>query len=178
MRPKLNTVKWKVTHISITIYELLQTDLASSTKSSMSRDQFFSAVVDYLDESGYVPRMPIANMKQLFKSPYSNSEYYTFLKVEGNQYIKVVLDIRLTDHYHEDWGNYTERERHLYYMRTKVLPDLQQERGLDTSSADTEFIDVSKHDSTIFELIDVDGSLFNSYEDALVEVKQKIDALP
>lgn len=177
MRPRLNTVHWKTTHISITILELDETDIASSTKSNMNRDQFFSDVVNYLSRLGYVPRLPVATMKQLFKSPYSDSEYYTFLKVEDNRYIKVVLDIRLTDHYHEDWGNYTEREHHLHFMRTKLLPDIQQERGLDTSSADTEFIDVSEHNSTIFELIDVDGSLFNSYEDVLAAVKQKIDAL-
>lgn len=180
MRPKLNKVKWQAIHIDI---EITETDISSvegSRKQTMSKDEFFSSVVSYLDDNGYVPRYSIEVMKKKLKSPYSNSEYYTFLKIEDEKRIKVVLDIRMTDHFHtkSNWGKHSERERHIYHTKNFEVPDIEVEFEADGSNAQIEFTDVSEHSSSTFCLVGIDGILYTGYDDALKAMKKKIDQLP
>ncbi len=181
MRPKLNKIYWKVVHIAITIKMTEDEVISASSKKHLTRDEFFDRVFNYLDSKGFDPMLPIARMKTELKSPFSNSEYYTFLKVTDDKRLKVVLDIRLTDHYHINEHRdkkYTERQRHIHYMETQLGPKIIKERQLNPlSNADYNFIDVAEKECVLFDLIDIDGSLFNSYDEALVEVKHKIDDL-
>ena len=173
MRPKLDKVKWKVIHIDIDFIEFEEQSIASSRKLDISSQQFFDNVVDHLTHAGFNPRMSIDRMKEQLKSPYSESEYYTFLKIENSNYVKVVLDIRFSQHVSKEYGNISSRDRHLHYMERVSLKKIAKELNLDLSKASPQFIDISE----TLGLVSVDGTLFNTYSEALVEVKNKIDAI-
>lgn len=178
MRPKLNKVTWKAIHIIISIDELEDSLVTSSTKRGISRDEFFATIFKLVQDKGYDPRMPIARMKKLLKSPYSDSEYYTFLKIENDERVKVVLDIRIADHGLKEWGNYSARDRKLHHMQNSEVPDIANETGLDVSNAEVRFHDIVENKGAMFTIINIDGDPFTGYSDALVEMKKKIEDLP
>lgn len=177
MRPKLSKVTWKSIHISIDIDEGIES-IASSSKKGITREEFLDKVINSLQEHGYIPRLPVDKMKELLKSPFSESEYYTFLKIEDNQRIKVVLDIRLSEHRLTEWGRHSAVDRHKHYMETELIPQLAEERQLDGTAAQPEMIGVTEIKAPLFDLIYIDDELFNNYSEALAEMETKIDSLP
>lgn len=178
MRPKLNKVHWKVVHISIDIEQMSDSKISAASQKSMTQEEFFNQVVDYLDKNGFEPRRPIADMKKTLHSPFSESEYYTFLKTDDSLRIKVVLDIRISEHYEKEYGQHTARDRHIHYMGTVAVPAIEKERNIkrDPNTA-INYFNVSEHSSDFMDLIDIDGKLFNTYDDALIEMQHKIDDL-
>lgn len=178
MRPKLNKIHWKVVHISINIERTIISEVSAASKKSMTQEEFFNRVVDYLNANGFIPRRPIADMKKTLHSPFSESEYYTFLKSDDSSRLKVVLDIRISEHYEKEYGTHTARDRHIHYMDTVVVPAIEKEQNIKRdASTSIDYFNVSEHSSDFMDLIDIDGKLFNSYDDALVEMKNKIDNL-
>ena len=176
MRKRYNRITWKVVHIVIELSDSID-EIASSKKLDISRDQFFSKIIDKLVDSGYEPLMNIDRMKNRLKSPYSESEYYVFLKIEDEDRLKVVLDVRWSKHGLNEYGNFSSRQRHIHYMETEEIPDIGLEKGLDISSAEPKFIDIADSPSIDFTLIAIDGTYFSTYKDALLEVESKIDQL-
>jgi len=178
MRPRKTAVKWKTIHIEIEISEV-NPNITASKQLNISKEEFLSKVAEDLKAKGYIPRESLELMKHSFKSPFSQSEYYTFLKVENESYIKVVLDLRLSDHPLNDYGNYTGRERHLYHMKTQTLPEIANEFNFNyDDNSDTEFSDVIGKESTLLTIISVDGTLFTSYLEAYDFLHKKIQELP
>ena len=168
---------WKTYYIGINIVD--NADLVMSSKTiSYTRDQFFNDVVKKLDALGYVPRLNIELMRKAFKSPYSESEYFTFIKMTDEVKIKVILDIRFAEHELKEWGNHSAVDRHLYNMEVEKAPEIAAEFGADVSKSEFEFIDVRNQKVFNNDIIEIDDKLFNNYSDAYKYMETRLDALP
>ena len=172
MRKRYTRIVWKTIHIDLELLTL--TDVSSSIKKSLTKEEFFSGVIDLLANQGYFPKVPVPIMKRALKSPYSDSEYYVFLKVEDEVRLKVVLDIRLSNHPLPEYGNYTAYDRHIHHMEEEKIPDIAIELGLDSNKAQAQFTDVIEQ----LGLISINQVFYNSYTDALEGMRTIVDSLP
>lgn len=176
MRPKLNKVTWNVVHIDIAI-DIHATVVNSSYNNDITKEEFFDSVVDAIVSNGFIPLDTIENMKKNFRSPYSESEYYTFLKVEDAKKLKLVLDARVAGHPLKEWGNHSAHDRHKHYMETEMIPELAKNKKLDTSDTQSEFIDVIEQPFESSCIVTVNGTMCSGYRDALQQVKEIVESI-
>ena len=177
LRKRYNRITWKVIHIDIVMCkEALQ--IASSQNIDITRDEFFEGIINKLAEKEYYPRLAIPLMKKKYKSNRSDSEYYVFLKLEDDLRVKVVVDIRLSDHFSKEHGTVSSYDRHINFMKDKRLKELSDEDSLDISEAEVEYIDTDGQNVFGVNMVRVDGVMFKSYRAGLDAVKDKIEKLP
>lgn len=175
MRPRINITKWKVIRISIDIDEAV---INCAKSVGISRDEFFDKTVELLQENGYIPVMSVDLMKKKFHSPFSESEYYTFIKLEDSVNIRIVLDIRMAEHQPPEYGNHSARDRHIFHMKNVTIPKVAKDLGANADDAEAEFIDVVDNDVFGTSIITIDDKVFKNYSDAFVYIKHRIQDLP
>lgn len=171
----MKKVTWRVINIIVEFSE--DHSISASINLEDLRSQFFEPVVRMLEEVDYLPMLSIEVMRKMWHSPFSDSEYYTFLKWEDNRHIKVVLDVRLSDHPAPEYGNYSARERHIHDMKQRKFPDIGSEFDSEMNDTDAEYYDVMYVESDDVD-IRIDGESFDSIESALNEMQRRVNELP
>lgn len=145
--------------IDISPKEIIQSSSILDTKSN-EYQSFIKGMVMAFEDAGY----------ELYNDPTythqsnqgSQSWYYTFLRIEDYVEIRIVVNVRISDHFNKDrpWG--TANERRQKYT-TKVRDQLEQE------------YQVSKKPMRVPVEIIFDDDNYDSYTDALFAIHDKID---
>ena len=174
-RPLSNSMKWKIINIDIVIYSN-NAVINSAISSNDPEDIFFSTMIEHLEIADYLPYLSLPTMQRMFSSSYSNSEYYVFLKVDGYEHVKLVLDIRFANHPSPQYGSASAHDRHVRFMQRARIPDVSQ-TGFDTSETQPDFIDVEFNSEPSLEIV-IDGQSSYSVEDALDVLDARIAQLP
>lgn len=165
---------WRVIHLSIVIYR--DNRIESAVTDIDTNDVFFSKMIEHLESADYLPYLSLAAMKKLFHSPYSNSEYYTFLKVDNNAKVKLVLDIRFADHHSPQYGKVSAYDRHKNFMPKGRNANVKQD-GFDTKCSQSEFYDIEFYEQPSLKIV-IDGKPSYTVKDALSVLDSKIAQLP
>lgn len=173
-RPKFaNSTRWDVK----TIYIVIWSDQVVASEDSDPASEFFDRTIQSLIEADYLPYLGIELMRKKFHSPRSESEYYTFLKLEDGLKVKLILDIRFSSHDQtEDVNRPPSHNRHIDWQDQVLRNDIAEE-GFDTSESELEFIDTRIKHKDFLE-IDIDKVQTFSVDDALKVMKSKISNLP
>lgn len=167
---------WKVIHIPITI-NLNRIDVAAALNITPPVQQFFDIMVDHLIAADYLPHLDINTMRTQFKSPRSDSEYFVFVKLGEDIKIKLVLDVRFTDHPSPVRPNNTPHTLHTNFMYNRRIPYVARELGADGSTAQAEFYDIYFDNTNGLE-INIDGVSTYTVQDAVNEIDRRISQLP
>lgn len=150
-------IEWDI-DISPKDTEILTSTILDTT--SNEYQNFIKGMVIAFEDAGYELYNDPTYTHQSNKG--SDSWYYTFLRVEDYVEIRVVVNVQVSDHENKDrpWGTATERRQR--YMN-KVRNDLEQE------------YEVKKKPMRVPVDIIFNEENFDSYMDALFEIKDKIE---
>lgn len=137
----------------------IQSSTILNTKSN-EYQAFIEGMVTAFDDAGYELYNDPSYTHQSNKG--SDSWYYTFLKIENQVEIRVVVNIRISDHYNPDkpWGT-AEQLRQKYTM--KVRDALEQEYQVKPKPMKVPVNIIFNDDN------------YTSYMDALFGIRDKID---
>ena len=171
-----NTNSWKTYTMQITIH-VLNNKIHACTSVEDEIQSFFNQMIDHLSDADFLPYYSIELMQKMFHSNRSDSEYYIFLKLTDDEKIKLILDIRFSDHSSPEHGDIDSHDRHIDYMETVRRKEISETLGIDCEDSEVDFIDISYKDPSKFFEIDIDKQQTFSVDEALRVFDSKIDKL-
>lgn len=168
--------RWKIVHLDIVIH-VVNDQIAASESIDNGSDYFFSQLIEHIMNADFSPYLSLEAMKQKFKSPYSPSEYYVFLRVSDDEKIKLILDIRYSNHRSIQHGRTSAHNRHIGYMKNGRRKEVNEDIGMHADEADVAFMDVAYLDKNDVVEIDIDKQQTFSISEALKVVDSKLSKL-